>query len=88
MVHKKFERYIKSWKAYKEGFTEVAVFLRLTPTIILGVYAINNDYPLQEKEAFEENHTKVLDEIPDSHEIICGGYLNTMVGKHVQPKVS
>lgn len=48
---------------------------------------MNDDYSLQEKEAVDEDFTEVLDEIPNSHEINCGGDLNARVEKQVQSKV-
>ncbi|XP_044745075.1 craniofacial development protein 2-like [Coccinella septempunctata] len=87
LIQNKYKNKIRSWEPLSERFIKVTIQLRGRSITILGVYALNDDATVQAKDNFEEALREIIEDIPNSHEIIVAGDLNARVGRQRNSKV-
>lgn len=87
LIHKRLQKYIKSWESFSERIIKLTLQIRGRIITVLGVYALNNDAPVQKKDSFEESLRNIINQIPNKEEIIIAGDLNGRVGRHSNSSV-
>lgn len=81
LIEKKWKKHITSFEQINERIIRIDINIYGQPTTILGIYAMNDNAPKQEKNSFCEILDDTVERIPEHKELLIIGDLNSRVGK-------
>lgn len=81
IIHRKWRKYIKSWEAVNERIIKVNLDIFGHKITILGIYGINENGSVSEKNVFFQELNDQIMKIGRSRELIVLGDLNSRIGR-------
>lgn len=87
LIAKKLRKFITSWEAISERIIKMNVTMRGLKLTIFGVYAINDDAPVNKRDEFFEQLHRGISSIGNTREVIILGDLNGRTGSKLGDKV-
>ncbi|XP_030747147.1 craniofacial development protein 2-like [Sitophilus oryzae] len=84
---KSLRRCITSWEPVSPRLIKMNLSLHGKNITIIGVYAVNDDTLVKDKEEFFEQLSYEISKIGQSREIILTGDLNSRIGKKLHDKI-
>lgn len=81
LVHKRYRKLISNWEPINERLIKINLILNGYRVTVLGVYALNDDETVKEKDAFFEQLHQEIGKIGTSRELIILGDFNSRVGR-------
>lgn len=87
LISKKLRKYITSWDPISERIIKMNLTLNAHKITILGVYAVNDDALVNQKNEFFEQLHQQITNIGDTREIIILGDMNSRTGSKTRDDV-
>ncbi|KAK7872016.1 hypothetical protein R5R35_004529 [Gryllus longicercus] len=84
LMKQKWKKYIRNIECLSDRIIKIKMMLYGYPTTIIGVYGINDNALVDEKESFFGDLNEIIGNIPIHHEVILVGDWNGRVGNREQ----
>lgn len=87
LIHRKWRKYIKTWEAVNERIIKINLNVHEYKVSILGIYAVNDDEPLNVKDSFFQHLNDEIQRIGATREVILLGDFNSRTGKRINDNI-